>query len=62
MNFKSRFKNGTFRPIQKIGRVLKDDEIVEIEIKKKKEFVWRGALKGKKETSVGLQHKAKNMW
>ena len=62
MTVKSRFKNGAFRPIEKIGRVFKEDEIVEIDIRRKKEFSWRGALKGKKGTSVGLQHKAKDMW
>ncbi|HOE18784.1 MAG TPA: hypothetical protein PLX02_13955 [Syntrophorhabdaceae bacterium] len=62
MTVKSRFKNGAFRPIEKIGRVFKEDEIVEIDIRRKKDFAWRGALKGKKETSVGLQHKIKNIW
>ena len=33
-----------------------------IKIKRQKRFTWRGALKKRKETSVEMQHKAKEMW
>jgi hypothetical protein len=62
MTIKSKFKDGAFLPIDKVGDNFREDEIVEIEIRKKKEFSWRGALKGKQETSVALQHKIKKMW
>jgi hypothetical protein len=41
---------------------VKEGAVVEIEIKQGKRFSWRGALKSRKESSVGLQHKLKEMW
>jgi hypothetical protein len=62
MTIKSRFKNGAFMPTHKIGEEFRENEVVEIEIRKKKEFSWRGALKRTSATSVPLQHKIKKMW
>jgi predicted DNA-binding antitoxin AbrB/MazE fold protein len=61
MNIKTKFKDGTFMPLEKVKEV-KEGEVVEIEIKSKKKFSWRGALKYRKESSVELQHKIKEIW
>lgn len=61
MTIKTKFKNGAFMPLEKIKEV-KEGEIVEIEIKPKRKFSWRGALKNVKESSVELQHKIKEIW
>lgn len=61
MTIRTKFKNGAFMPMEKI-KELKDGEVVEIEIKLKKKFSWRGALKFRKESSVELQHKIKEAW
>jgi hypothetical protein len=62
MTVKVKFKNGVFHPIDKIDKKIKENDVFELDISNKKRFVWRGALKGKKETSVELQHKVKEMW
>jgi predicted DNA-binding antitoxin AbrB/MazE fold protein len=61
MTIRTKFKDGTFVPLEKVKEV-KEGEIVEIEIKPKKKFSWKGALKFKKESSVELQHKIKEIW
>lgn len=61
MNIKTRFKGGVFVPLGKV-EAINEGEIVEIEIKPKKKILWRGALKRRKETSVELQHRIKEMW
>ena len=61
MTIRTKFKDGTFVPLEKVKEV-KEGEIVEIEIKSKKKFSWKGALKFKKESSVELQHKIKEIW
>ena len=62
MVIKSRFKNGAFMPIDRLGKGFREDEVVEIEVRQKKRFSWRGALKEIKETSVSMQHKIRDMW
>ena len=62
MVIKSMFKNGSFRPIDKIEKDFKEGDVVEIDVRKKKEFSWRGALRKTKKSSVELQHKIKDMW
>ena len=57
------YENGVFKPVKKVK--LLEHERVELTIKElipKKALSWRGALKERKETSVELQHKAKEMW
>ncbi|MBI5682416.1 MAG: antitoxin family protein [Deltaproteobacteria bacterium] len=57
------YEDGVFKPVKKVK--LSEHERVELTIKgfkHKKKFLWRGALKGREETSVELQHKAKEMW
>lgn len=61
MTIKTKFKDGAFIPLEKVKEV-RDGEVVEIEIKPKKKFAWRGALKFRKESSVELQHKIKEAW
>ena len=61
MNIKTKYTGGVFVPLGKVDAV-KEGEIVEIEIKPKKKILWRGALKGRKETSVELQHRIREMW
>ncbi len=56
MTIRTKFKDGTFVPLEKVKEV-KEGEIVEIEIKPRKKFSWKGALKYRKESSVELQHK-----
>lgn len=60
MEIKARFKNGCFVPLNKVR--LSEGEIVEISLIPKKRFLWKGALRNIKATSVELQHKAKEMW
>lgn len=57
------YENGVFKPVKKVE--IPEHERVELiikEIKPKKAVSWRGALKDRKETSVELQHMAKEMW
>jgi predicted DNA-binding antitoxin AbrB/MazE fold protein len=57
------YENGVFKPIKKV--TLLEHERVELTIKElmpKKGLSWKGALKDRKETSVELQHKAKELW
>ena len=54
------YKEGKFVPLNKVK--LNDGEIIELVLIPKKQFSWRGALKGVKSTSVGLQHKIKDIW
>ncbi|MBI4746453.1 MAG: antitoxin family protein [Deltaproteobacteria bacterium] len=57
------YENGVFKPVETVN--LPEHERVELTIKElisKKGLSWRGALKDRKETSVELQHKAKEMW
>ncbi|MEK6764706.1 MAG: hypothetical protein AABY49_00555 [Planctomycetota bacterium] len=61
MTIKTKFKDGAFMPLEEVKEV-KEGDVVEIEIKSKRKFSWRGALKIKNETSVGLQHKIKEIW
>lgn len=61
MPIKTKFKDGIFIPLEKVKEV-NDGEVVEIEIKPKKKFTWRGALKFKKESAVELQHNIKDTW
>lgn len=61
MTIKTRFRDGAFMPMEKVEEI-KEGEVVEIEIKSGKKYSWRGALKNRKETSVELQHKIKEIW
>lgn len=54
------YKEGKFIPLEKVS--LSNGEIVELNLVTKKRFLWRGALKSIKSTSVELQHKIKNIW
>ena len=60
MEIKAKFENGHFIPLDKIK--LNEGEIVELNLIPKKQFLWRGALKNIKTTSVELQHKIKELW
>lgn len=61
MTIRTKFKDGTFVPLENVTEV-KEGEVVEIEIKLKREFKWKGALKFRNESSVELQHKIKEIW
>ena len=61
MTIKTKFKDGTFIPLEKVNEI-KEGEVIDIEIKPRKNFSWRGVLKNKKESSVDLQHKIKEIW
>ncbi len=61
MTIRTQFKDGNFAPSEKVNE-LKAGDVVEIEIKPKKKFSWIGALKFRKESSVELQHKIKEIW
>ena len=54
------YKEGKFVPLNKVK--LNEGEIIELELMPKKQFSWRGALKGIKSTSVELQHKIRDTW
>ena len=54
------YKEGKFVPLNKVK--LNEGEIIELELMPKKQFSWRGALKGIKSTSVELQHKTRDIW
>lgn len=60
MGIKARFENGCFVPLDEVS--LSNGEIVELDLIQKKKFVWKGALKNIKTTSVELQHKIKEVW
>lgn len=60
MHIKARFENGHFVPLDKVK--LNNGELVELDLVQKKRFLWRGALKNIKSTSVELQHKIKEQW
>ncbi|MGR3317918.1 MAG: antitoxin AF2212-like protein [Candidatus Anammoxibacter sp.] len=61
MHIKTKYKDGSFIPLESVKNI-KEGEEIEIEISPKKEFSWKGALKFRKESSVELQHKIKNIW
>ena len=57
------YENGVFKPVEMVK--LPEHERVELTIRElipKKGLSWRGALKDRKESSVELQHMAKEMW
>ena len=56
-----KFKDGAFVPIEKISHKFAEEEIIEMEIRKKKIFSWRGALKNMNMTAVELQHKIRDI-
>ncbi len=60
MEIKAKFQKGHFVPLDQVR--LKEGEIVELSLMPKKQFLWKGALKNIKATSVELQHKIKDMW
>lgn len=62
MVVRSKFRNGAFKPVERMDKTFEEGQTVEIEIREVKKFAWRGALKATKETSVKLQHKIKEMW
>jgi len=61
MAIKTKFKDGVFMPLENVKEV-KEGDIVDIEIKSRKKFSWRGALKSINATSVDLQHNIKEIW
>lgn len=57
------YENGVFKPVKKVE--LSEHERVKLtfeESRRKRALSWKGALKDRKETSVELQHKAKEIW
>jgi len=54
------YKEGKFIPLEKVR--LNNGDLVELNLVTKKQFLWKGALKDLKSTSVELQHKIKDMW
>ena len=60
MHIKAKFQDGCLVPLEKVK--LNEGEIVELDLVPQKKFLWKGALKNIKLTSVGLQHKIKEKW
>ncbi len=61
MTIRTQIKDGKFMPLEKV-KELKEGDVVAIEIKPNKKFLWIGALESRKESSVELQHKTKEIW
>ena len=60
MQIRVKFEDGHFVPLDKVK--FNNGEIVKLNLIPRKEFSWRGALKGIKAKSVELQHRIMRLW